>query len=95
MKRERWIRSQETRIRAEARALGVKDPDGKNLWDVLGRLNDARDELSRPELEARAKALGVRTHNWFGGKRWFTDLSLAVYDAEERKRLSREMGIDC
>ena len=92
-KNKRWILDQESRIRAEARTMGVRNPDGKDVWALLGRVQDARDEKKRPELEGRAEKLGIRTNGFFGfGKRDYLSLWWEVHNEEERQRLCRQMG---
>ena len=83
-------------LERRARGFGIVFTDRTDTFDLARRVHDHEDELRRPELEAKARRLGVRTHfGWgpFKSPRHITDLSLACYDEEQRRRLMREYGI--
>lgn len=89
---EREIRQKEPRLRAEARAMGVENPEDKDLWALLRRINRAHDEKRRPEVEARAERLGVPIKGFFGGKREVWEISYDCYREEDRQHLCRQLG---
>ena len=90
-RRQKWIRGQEQSIRADAKRLGVKNPDRKNLWKLLDDVHKKQDELKYPALKRRAERLGVRT-SFLGIPRGYTDLFLACVHEEDRQLLARQLG---
>jgi hypothetical protein len=90
--RQRWIRRKESKIRRDAERLGVKNPHDKDLWALLRRVHRAKDELERPEVEARARLLGVPTRGLFFGKRQVWEIRYDCHREEERHRLCADLG---
>ncbi len=99
---QRDIKRMEPTLRSDARRLGITNPDDPDLWALLKRLNDWRDEQRRPEVEARAKRVGVpvtetRRTGFLGRRkvevpREVWRISLDAYHEEDRRRMCRELG---
>lgn len=87
-RQERDIKGREPSIRSDAKEKGIKGAETADVWTVLYRLNNWYDEQRRPELEERARALGIRWIGW----RSTLGLRLAIHDEETRRRLIRELG---
>jgi hypothetical protein len=81
-------------LEKRATRFGIKFTDKTDVFDLAGKVHRAEDEAKRPVLEARARALGVWTHwGWpFKVKRNYTNLSLAVYKAEDYAKLLKKWG---
>jgi hypothetical protein len=79
------MRSYEPELRSRARQYGLAAADEPDVWKLARAVHNYEDELRRPELERRAKELGLPTR-W----RSVTDLSLAIYDEEQRRRLQAD-----
>lgn len=79
------------RLESEAREYGLRFKPGMDIWKLADIVQAEERRREWPELAARAKALGVPTHNLFF-RRENAAIALDCYAAERHQQLLKKYG---